>query len=190
MAGFITEPLHDHPGLEDWVCIEDFCGRWTGGPTSDVCNWAAWWSPSRKLTVFCGQWALVQPMPIAHEPSEEIIWNWIEKDPCHWSRRYRAWKNRTREREENAARDETHFKKIGYNYAYLTLRNTDGSIQKLESCVGIRGTLQVMRDIRGGLAMEGRPNAVIVRLRVEVGVSEEEVHRRQSLVERRTKKAA
>lgn len=54
MSGFITEYLKQYPGADDWRCVEDFCGRCT--PLGRPINICAFYSPSRHITAFGGEW--------------------------------------------------------------------------------------------------------------------------------------
>lgn len=189
MAGFITDYL-PRDGVDDWVCVEDFCGRCDRAPalTEQRGNWCAWWSPSRAVTKFGGDWIGVPDMPSKTQPSEEAVEFWAMNAPTHYARAWRAnnWRLKVQEEEKRAI--ERYYKEHGYNYAYVMIRHPDGSILEQSSCVGMRGAVKVMRDIRGSLERLGWGSSVIAKLKVETGLTSEECERRNKLWRR--KKAA
>lgn len=173
--GFITEGLKRHPGADDWVCVEDFCGRCDGEPA----NFAAWWSPSRGFTAFLGQWYDAPTMPGAHQPTDKECWNWA-MEHTNWGRKKQAEDRRKAKRDAAFDVELARRKQHGVGWAEYSIALPDGktieSAQPVPWCRTMADLRQSVSTLILGYLDEKRarreapryPGARIARLRFSI----------------------
>lgn len=169
---------------DDWKCIEDFCGSWSGFGFRTQIDVTAWWSPSRKLVKFSGGWGATPRMPAETEPTEEQVWAWATSADTHWGRRYRAAARREAERAAHSKRVDEHFRKFGYNWVSLKFVRPDGSCREISQCVGIYEKLAVMRIATGLMTRDEPRGTRLADFKFETGLSADEVERRRKKLSR------
>ncbi len=180
--GFVTGYLPDFPG--DWICVTDFCGTWRGFGMHETLSVCAYWSPSRKLVAFGGQWVGTKPMPAYSEPSEEACWKWAESADTIFARKLRASRKLG---DAHKARNDAitaHYRAHGYNWVTATLTQPDGSTVVVSDCVGLRGSIEVLRAACATMQQRHPKGTRITGWRFESGLTEEQVDKRRSRKDR------
>lgn len=151
-------------GPDDWVCVYDFCGSNRLLGRSVDCS--ADWSPSRKTTVFSGNWFDVPDMPSEGEPCEADIHAWVAANPGFLQRRENAALARKKESEDRTARTMAFYAKHGAGTVRAEFRAPDGKERVIEHGCGIHGPLYMLPLAVTWMRQEMPPGTVLRKLTV------------------------
>ena len=142
---FATDYLKQYEGINDWVCIIDFCGR--DMTISDIANVSAYYSPSRKIVALGNDWSGIPDMPCKRKPTESQINRWIDNNykNCIYEQKRRAAIRRQERRDAQSNKIQAWFKKHGSNYAFAAYQNGD-EVKAFVGPIGIRTLFDVLSD--------------------------------------------
>lgn len=162
---FATDYLKDHPGADDWVCVEDICCGYST-LLSHGYNCSAWWSPSRGIVAFGNDWFDVPDMPATSQPTDDEAHQWVLDHPGFLQRKINAALARNQAQKERWAELDRIFEKYGSGEVRAELREPDGSVRVIEHTCGIHGPLFMMQLAVQWMLKEAPPGTVLQKLDV------------------------